>query len=64
MRTIYIQRTTEDPEEDMSVVRDEVDWFVDGVNVVDGRGGLCIVADVLSSAPSENLNSEILQSYR
>jgi hypothetical protein len=27
-------------------------------------GGLCIVADVLSSASSENLNSEILQSYR
>ena len=30
MRTIYIQRSTEDLSESMSLVRKEVDFFIDG----------------------------------
>ncbi|KZV87131.1 HAD-like protein [Exidia glandulosa HHB12029] len=30
MKTVYIQRATEDPEEDMAKVRSEVDLFIDG----------------------------------
>lgn len=30
MKTIYIQRSTEDPTESVEQVRDEVDFFIDG----------------------------------
>lgn len=36
MKTVYIQRTTEDEDEDMEVVKTEVDLFVDGRG--DGAG--------------------------
>lgn len=32
MRTVYIQRWTEDPKEDMSLVRQENDVFIDGLS--------------------------------
>ncbi|KAF8591338.1 haloacid dehalogenase [Ramaria rubella] len=41
MKTIYIQRTTEDPQEDMNIVRAEVDLFIDGI---DEKGGLLKLA--------------------
>jgi hypothetical protein len=49
MRTIYIQRRTEDPEEDMSAVRADVDWFVDGIDCATDRGGLVTVAEGLGA---------------
>lgn len=32
MRTVYIRRETEDPQEDMAAVSGEVDYFVDGAH--------------------------------
>ena len=46
MKTVYIQRRTEDPMEDMQRVRDEVDFFVDGTRG-DERCGFGELADVL-----------------
>ncbi|TRM68140.1 HAD-like domain-containing protein [Schizophyllum amplum] len=43
IRTIYVQRITEDPTEDREAVRNDVDFFVDGIN----GGGLGAVADIL-----------------
>lgn len=48
MRTIYIQRTTEDRDEDMETIREQVDLFVDGT----GGGnevGLGELAEILLS---------------
>lgn len=46
MRTVYIHRSTEDPLEDMGVVRAEFDYFIDGT---DGSStcGLIALADAL-----------------
>jgi hypothetical protein len=46
MRTVYIQRTTEDLDEDTDIIRGEVDVFIDGTK---GRkeGGLGDLADIL-----------------
>lgn len=30
MKTVYIQRSTEDPDEDMTAVKEDVDLFIDG----------------------------------
>jgi len=48
MKTVYIQRKTEDSSEDMEVVRKDVDFFVDGTN---GRKecGLGELADILQT---------------
>jgi hypothetical protein len=43
MRTVYIQRTTEDPDEDMDKVKADVDLFLDGANE---RGGLVKLAEL------------------
>lgn len=41
MKTVYIQRNTEDPDEDMERIRSEVDVFIDGTS---GKGGLISLA--------------------
>ena len=46
VRTAYVQRTTEDPEEPMEQVRNEVDVFVDGTDSAKA-GGLAQIADLL-----------------
>ena len=46
MQTAYIQRATEDPDEDMDAVRGEVDLFVDGTTG-DKQHGLGKLADLL-----------------
>ncbi len=38
MSTVYIQRPTEDLDEDMAVVRSEVDLFLDGMTGSPDRG--------------------------
>jgi len=43
MKTIYIQRTTEDLDEDMDRVKADVDLFIDGR---DERGGLLKLAEL------------------
>ena len=48
MKTIYIQRSTEDPTENMEHVRDEVDFFIDGTKG-DERCGFGELADVLQA---------------
>ena len=48
MKTIYIQRSTEDPTEDMKQVRDEVDFFIDGTKG-DERCGFGELAEVLQA---------------
>jgi hypothetical protein len=52
MSTVYIRRTTEDLNEDMEVICEEIDLFLDGT---DGRltSGLGEFADMLDSAASE-----------
>ena len=49
---MYIRRTTEDLNEDMEVICEEIDLFLDGT---DGRltSGLGEFADMLDSAASE-----------
>jgi len=47
MRTIYVRRDTEDPDENMEQVRAEVDLFIDGRRSTGASGGLQKVADVL-----------------
>lgn len=44
MRTVYIRRATEDPDEDMDAVRSEVDVFIDGAG---GRGGLLALSELM-----------------
>lgn len=48
MKTIYVQRTTEDPAEDMNQVRDEVDFFIDGTTG-DEKCGFGELADILQA---------------
>lgn len=43
MKTVYIQRSTEDPDEDMEQVKNDVDLFIDGR---DGAGGLVELAEL------------------
>ncbi|WRT65408.1 haloacid dehalogenase, type II [Kwoniella shivajii] len=45
MKTIYIQRDTEDPDEDMDIIRDQVDLFIDGRSSAGDKGGLMRLAD-------------------
>ncbi|CCM03535.1 uncharacterized protein FIBRA_05669 [Fibroporia radiculosa] len=45
MKTVYIQRPTEDPEEDLNAIRANVDVFIDGTGV---EGGLLTLASLLS----------------
>ncbi|WVR04090.1 haloacid dehalogenase, type II [Kwoniella sp. DSM 27419] len=47
MRTIYIQRDTEDPDEDMERIKAEVDLFVDGRTATGSQGGLNHLAALL-----------------
>lgn len=49
MRTIYIQRDTEDPEEDMNVIRAEVDVFIDGRRATGSNGGLRTLAGMFEA---------------
>ena len=51
MGTVYIQRATEDLDEDMDVIRDEVDLFLDGTEGGESCG-LGELADTLSSTLS------------
>jgi hypothetical protein len=43
MKTVYIHRITEDPDEDMDKVRADVDFFIDGT---DESGGLLRLAEL------------------
>ncbi|WWD16812.1 haloacid dehalogenase, type II [Kwoniella shandongensis] len=47
MRTIYIQRDTEDPDEEMALIRSEVDLFIDGRLWVGTKGGMNELAGIL-----------------
>jgi hypothetical protein len=49
MRTVYVQRDTEDPGEDMRAVAADVDWFIDGTTGAGPRGGLVALADGLGA---------------
>jgi hypothetical protein len=49
MRTIYIQRRTEDPDEDMDLIRADVDAFIDGIDCSSSHGGLIAVAEMLGA---------------
>ena len=46
MKTIYVQRPTEDLSENMDQVRDDVDFFIDGTGV-DEKCGFGELADIL-----------------
>ncbi|KZT52738.1 HAD-like protein [Calocera cornea HHB12733] len=46
MKTVYIHRPTEDPQEDMSKVREDVDLFLDGISP---GSGLMALADHLGA---------------
>ena len=46
MNTVYIQRSTEDPDEKMDDIRKEVDLFIDGLN---GNNGLLELARKMDS---------------
>jgi hypothetical protein len=48
MKTIYIHRKTEDPEEDMEKLKREFDWFIDGTKG-DGKDGLVVLAELLGA---------------
>lgn len=48
MKTIYVQRRTEDLAEDMAQVRDEVDFFIDGTSD-DVKCGFGELADILQA---------------
>jgi hypothetical protein len=47
MRTVYIRRDTEDPEEDMSQLQHEFDWFIDGRSAGGARAGLVRLAEIM-----------------
>ena len=48
MKTIYVQRTTEDLTENVDQVRDEVDFFIDGTGGDEGCG-FGELADILQA---------------
>lgn len=48
MKTIYVQRTTEDFTENIDQVRDEVDFFIDGTSG-DEKCGFGELADILQA---------------
>lgn len=49
MKTIYVHRWTEDPDLDMSLLREEFDAFVNGRNTTSTSGGLVDVAGLLGA---------------
>lgn len=48
MKTVYVQRTTEDLTEDINQVRDDVDFFIDGTRG-DEKCGFGELADILQA---------------
>lgn len=48
MKTIYVERKTEDLNEDMKQVQDDVDFFIDGT-VGDEKCGFGELADILQA---------------
>ena len=50
MRTVYLQRWSEDPQEDMAAVKGENDWFVDARKADSYGGGLLEVCEILEQA--------------
>lgn len=48
MKTVYIKRGTEDKDEDMGLVRKEVDFFLDGTKG-STECGLAELADILGA---------------
>lgn len=48
MKTIYVQRKTEDLTEDLKQVRDDVDFFIDGTKG-DEKCGFGELADILQA---------------
>lgn len=50
MRTVYLQRWTEDPKENMEVVRAENDWLVDARQATKEAGGMMEVCRFLEQA--------------
>lgn len=48
MKTIYVQRSTEDLTENMEKVRDDVDFFIDGT-AGDEKSGFGELADILQA---------------
>lgn len=47
MRTAYLQRWTEDPNEDMEIVREENEIFIDARKSTSQSGGLLELSDLL-----------------
>ena len=47
MKTVYIQRTTEDANENMDIIRGEVDLFLDGTDGSESCG-MNVLADALA----------------
>ncbi|KAF2721934.1 haloacid dehalogenase [Polychaeton citri CBS 116435] len=47
IKTVYLQRWTEDPTEDMPAVNSDVDYFIDGRGAVSERGGMEDVVKLL-----------------
>lgn len=52
MRTVYIQRDTEDPKEDMELIKTEVDLFIDGRSTAGKEGGLMELARLTANIPT------------
>lgn len=50
MRTVYLQRWSEDGQEDMAAVKAENDWFVDAREATSETGGLLEVCEILLQA--------------
>lgn len=49
MQTVYLQRWTEDPLEDMEAIKVENDLFIDSRNANAESGGLLTLSDILTS---------------
>jgi len=50
MRTVYLQRWSEDRLEDMDVVRHENNWFIDARKAIKEVGGLLDVCEILAQS--------------
>lgn len=50
MHTAYIQRWTEDPQEDMNIVKEENNIFIDGRTATEDNGGLVELEKLLENA--------------
>lgn len=52
MHTVYLQRWTEDPQEDMTAVRAENNIFIDGLQAKSESGGLLELLELVGAGLS------------